>query len=296
MILNSPYAAPARSTHSAAPNTVVSNTEGLTMTTTPAASNVALTKTHGSSIGRFLHYTAQNLILAFKDWSFLAFIVAMPTIMYLFFSNIYGNQITDTGVKVAALLMVSMATYGGLGAAMHAGAQIQAERSSGWFRQLMLTSLTPTEFMVAKIISALCLVVPAILVVFAAGMLRGVSLPLSTWFEVLFLLLVALLPMVVMGLVLGLWLKQQAAAAATTLVMLALSMLGGLFIPLDAMPPFMQHVGKLLPSYWAGQIGLWPITNGAFPWYGVVVISIWTAVLLGMGALGYLRAVHTSRR
>lgn len=62
------------------------------------------------------------------------------------------------------------------------------------------------------------------------------------------------------------------------------------------MPPAMQTIGKLLPSYWAGQIGTWPLLGGAVPTQGVLVIGAWTVSLILLGALGYRRAVRSSRR
>ncbi|GAB3624589.1 ABC transporter permease [Mariniluteicoccus endophyticus] len=242
------------------------------------------------------HYTIASLGLVLRDWSFIAFVLAMPVSIYLFFAGIYGHEMSDNGTPVAAIMMATMATYGGLGAAMSAGNQIQTERTTGWFRQLMLTGLTPAQFVVGKIVTAVGVVLPAIGIVFVAGALRGVRLPLSTWAVSFVLITLALLPMVLLGLVLGLWLRPTAAGAATTLTMLALSMVGGLWFPLDMMPAVMQTVGRLLPSYWAGQLGVWPIGGGAFPWRGVLVIGCWTVGLIVVGALGYGRAVRSSRR
>ncbi len=87
------------------------------------------------------HFISRSVLLTLRDWSFLAFVISMPTAMYLFFVGIYGDEVvSDTGVKVAATMMISMACYGALGAAMTAGSQIQTERATGWFRQLMLTA------------------------------------------------------------------------------------------------------------------------------------------------------------
>lgn len=230
-----------------------------------------------------------------REWSFLAFVVAMPTAMYLFLASIYGTAGAD-GIQASAVMMVTMATYGGLGAAMSAGNQIQNERSTGWFRQLMITGLTPAQFVTAKVLVAVGVVIPAIGIVFLAGALRGVRLDAVMWLGSAALLLVALLPMILLGLTLGLWFKPAAASAATTLTMLTLSMLGGLWVPLDLMPGPMAAFGRLLPSHWAGQIGLWPIVGGPFPWQGVLVIGAWAAALVVLGALGYRRAVRTSRR
>lgn len=244
----------------------------------------------------FLHYIGQSMLQTLRDWTFIAFVVAMPTTMYLFFAGIYGDQMAGSGVSVAAAMMITMATYGGLGAAMSAGNQIQIERSSGWFRQLMLTSLTPAQFLIGKIVTAVGVVVPSIGIVYVAGALRGVRLDAQVWAASFALIVATLMPMVLLGLVLGLWLRPAAAGAATTLTMLALSMLGGLWFPLDMMPSTMQTIGKLLPTHWAGQIGQWPVLGGDFPWRGVLVIGLWLLGLLLIAGLGYRRAVRTSRR
>ena len=257
------------------------------------------TATAGSGLSgaRLARYYCFSLGTIVRDWSFLVFIIAMPVTMYLFFTSIYDGGGDDAAsLAIAATMMVTMATYGGLGAAMNAGASIQSERSSGWFRTLMLTPLSPAEFVAAKVLTAVTVVMPALLTVFVAGMVRGVRLGFSVWAETFVLLLAALLPMVLLGLSIGLVFKPQSASAVTTLTMLALSMIGGLWVPLEVMPAAMQAVGRLTPSYWAGQIGIWPLIGGGFPWHGVLVIGVWSILLLILGALSYRRAVRTSRR
>ncbi len=249
-----------------------------------------------TSARRFVSYTISSLKRALTDWAFLAFVIVMPVALYTFFSAIYGDQVVQGGVTVAAVMMITMAAYGGLGAAMNSGAQIQAERTSGWMRQLMVTPLTAVQFFAAKVVVAVMVVIPALAMVFLAGAWRGVRLPAATWLASGGTLLAALLPMTLLGLVLGLWFKPQAASAATTLTMMAMSMIGGLWFPLDMLPSALQTVGKLLPSYWAGQLGTWAILGGGFPWQGVLVIASWTVSLVVLGVLGYRRAVSSSRR
>ena len=214
---------------------------------------------------------------------------------YLFFSSIYGDQALGS-TSVAALMMVSMAAYGGLGAAMSAGNSLQAERSTGWFRQLMITPLTPAQFLTAKASVAVVVIVPALAAVFIAGAIRGVRLDPAAWALSLALLLVALVPMILLGLAIGMFLDARASSAATTVVLLLLSMVGGLMVPLEFMPDAFQAFGRTLPSYWIGQIGQWPIVGGDFPIAGVGVLAAWTVVLGIVCAVGYRRAVRSSRR
>lgn len=264
-----------------------------TITATPSTTREA---EPARRVPRVVHYFLHSLAAMLREWGFLAFIIALPVVMYLLFSSLFGDQTGPGGVDVKSIMMVSMATYGGLGAALNAGAVIQTERSSGWFRQLMLTPLTPSAFLGAKVATALCAIAPAILAVLLAGVIRGVRMPLATWAQSFGLILVALLPMVVMGLVIGLWFKQQTATAVTTLSMLGLAIIGGLWMPLEMMPGWLQTVGRLSPSFWAGEIGRWPLVGGDFPWQGALVIGSWFLVLVVLGALGYRRAVSTSRR
>lgn len=262
------------------------------MTTTAATVHASESR---RSPRRFAHYLAASIVTVVTDWAFLGFIIAMPVAVYLFFAGIYGDQLQG-GVSAAAIMMVSMAAFGGLGAAMNAGASIQAERSSGWFRQLMLTPLTPTEFVAAKILASVVVLIPAVGAVFVAGAARGVRLSAAQWASSFGLLMVALLPMVILGLVFGLWFRPQVATAVTTLSLMGLAMLGGLWFPLDLMPPAMQQIGQWLPSHWAAQIGQWPLSGGDFPWRGVLVIALWMAVLIVIAALGYRRSIRISRR
>ena len=268
------------------------------MTAAAPASDLPTTPPTAATGGtrRLFHYLGQSLLIQLRDWAFLGFVIVMPTTIYLFFAGIFGSGSSDSGPSVAAVMMVTMATYGGLGAAMNAGSQIQSERSSGWFRQLMLTSLAPGQFVLAKITTAIAVLIPAIGAVFIAGVAMGVRLDAAVWAASFALIIAALLPMIVLGLVIGLWFKPQTATAVTTLSMLALAMLGGLWFPLNLMPAGMQALGRLLPSYWASQIGGWPLAGGDFPWQGVLVLGVWLVALAGLGGLGYRRAIRTSRR
>ena len=105
-----------------------------------------------------------------------------------------------------------------------------------------------------------------------------------------------LLPLAVLGIVIGLWVKAEAVQGLTTLLLLVLALLGGLWFPAQLMPAAMQHIAHLLPSYWLAALGRYPFGTGPFPWTGVLVLGTWCAVLTVLGGLGYRRAVASSRR
>lgn len=266
----------------------------MTSTLTPSARRASARS--GPALPPALHYTVHSVRLTAQNLSFVIFTVAMPVVLYVLFSQLFGSGPEDR--LASAMIMVSMAAYGSLGAAMSGGAQLAVERRSGWFRQLMITTLPPQAFLWARATVILVLVLPALLLVFTAGtVLGGVRAPVTVWLTSLGLMWLGLIPLTVLGIVIGLWVKTEAVQGVTTLTLLVLALLGGLWLPTELFPSAMKGVSHLMPSYWLAEFGRWPFLAGtAFPWTGVLVLSGWSAVLTVLGALGYRRAVASSKR
>lgn len=244
-----------------------------------------------------VHYAMHTARLTVTNWGYVLFTVALPVIMYVVFNSLWGSDPVAGAVTYSALIMVQMAAYGALAAAMSGGAVIAMERRSGWFRQLMLTIVPGRGFIVARAFNALILVLPALVLVFAAGLIiGGVRAPVRDWVVSVLLMWVALIPMASLGLVIGVWLRGEAVQGLTTLVMLLLSMAGGLWFPADMMPSGMQQAARCLPSYWLARFGEWPFLGGAFPYPGIVVLAAWTVAAVAAGALGFRRAIALSKR
>ncbi len=265
-------------------------TTGHAPTTVPHATSLRLPPA--------LHYTVFSTLLTIKNVGFIIFSITMPVILYVVFSKIFGGADVGGGLNYAALIMVSMAAYGSLGAAMSGGAQLALERRSGWFRQLTLTVLPPRTFLWSKAAVIMVIVLPALVLVFVAGgVIGGVRAPVGVWLASLALMWIGLVPLTVLGIVVGLWVKAEAVQGFTTLLLLMLSLLGGLWFPVEVMPSLMRHLAYTLPSYWLAELGRYPFLSGAaFPWTGVWVLLAWTAGLTVLGALGYRRAAATSKR
>ena len=244
-----------------------------------------------------VHYLIHSLRLMAQNTGFTVFSVITPLVLYVVFSQIFGDQSDTGGLDWAALYMVSMAAYGSLGAAMSGGAQLAVERRSGWFRQLTITTLRPREFLLAKAAVIMIIVLPALILVFIAGYaVGGVRAPFGNWLAALLLMWASLIPMTILGLVIGLWVKAETVQPLNVLVMLVMALLGGLWFPAQLMPEAMQRIAELMPSYWLASLGRYPIIGGPFPWHGVLVLLGWTIALTVLGALGYRRAAANSKR
>jgi ABC-2 type transport system permease protein len=239
-----------------------------------------------------LSYTLVSTRSTFRNTSFVLFTLALPLVMYLLFNNLYGSdRDVQNGITTSAYLMVSMAAYGGMGAAINAGARVAIERQTGWNRQLRLSALSPRAYLVSKSAVSLVVALPAIILVFLAGALIGhVHMPVPIWLGAGLGIWLAMIPFAVAGLVIGSVARVEAVQPITTLVYIGMSILGGLWFPVDQLSPFLRGVAKVLPSYWVGETGRTVLGRLSLPVHGVVVLAAWTVGLGLIGVLAYRRS------
>jgi len=88
----------------------------------------------------------------------------------------------------------------------------------------------------------------------------------------------------VLGLLLGQIGTAESMQPIMSIVMMVMSLLGGVFIPIDGMPSGLLSVAKLLPSYWLTQIGRGAVTSDLSVGLGHagLILVLW-AVVLGVG-------------
>lgn len=116
-----------------------------------------------------------EILRTLRNKRYVFFTVLYPSLMYFFFIN--ANHSMPGGVSAKSYFMVSMATFGAVGAVLTGSAQrISLERKSGWTRQLRLTALPGRAYATAKICASAVTTLPSILVLFALGAAEGVKL------------------------------------------------------------------------------------------------------------------------
>jgi ABC-2 type transport system permease protein len=223
-------------------------------------------------------YLVLEVRRALRSTRFLIFTIAMPVALFLLYIGIFG----DATPEMKGVLMVNMTCYGALTAAMFAGARIALERAAGWQRQLRLTPLSGTGYLTAKGVTAMLLAVPGVLIVpLIGGLFEGVSLDGAQWLRVTAGIWVAVVPFAVLGVLFGQIASAESMQPLVSIAMMVMSLLGGIFIPIDGMPDGLLTVAKLLPSYWLSQIGRGAVTPDLSVGLGqaVLVLAGWTVVL-----------------
>jgi ABC-2 type transport system permease protein len=220
---------------------------------------------------------------ATRNGRFLLFSVLFPVLLFLLYVGIYANG----GKAVVGILMVNMTAFGALSGALFAGGRVALERSLGWQRQLRLTPLSGSGYLAAKGITGMMLALPAVVLVpLIAGVAEGVSLDVTGWLRVTIGIWLAVIPFTLIGLLIGQVGTPDSMQPIMSITMMTMSLLGGIFIPIDSMPGWLMKISHLLPSYWLGQVGRGAVTNDLSVDLGqaVLVLAAWT-VVVGVGVV-----------
>jgi ABC-2 type transport system permease protein len=235
-------------------------------------------------------YLALEVKRVVRGARFMIFTVVFPVVIYLIDTNLFGGngETYPDGVAIAPSLMVRMAAFGAMSAALFTGARVALERSSGWQRQLRLTPMSGSSYLLSKAVVSMLVTLPTILLVTLVGVIfEHVRLSAGQWVQILLGVWLGTIPIVFLGLVIGLVSTKDSMQPITSVVMLVLGMIGGLWIPANIVPAGFQNVMKIFPTYWLGQIGDAALAHSAAIGTAVLVLAIWAAVLALAGVRRY---------
>jgi ABC-2 type transport system permease protein len=236
-------------------------------------------------------YLRFELMRTLRNRRVLIFSLAFPLILYLLIAGPNRNEhnLSGTGISAPLYFMIGLASFGTMNAILSSGARIAAERSTGWNRQLRITPLGTRDYFRAKIATSYLLALVSLFALYVAGASIGVSLPADRWIKMTLLILVGLIPFGALGVLLGHLLTADSVGPAIGGTTALFAFLGGSWFPITG-DGFIEHLAKLLPSYWvvqASRAGL----GAPHPWgsEGWAVIAVWSIVLIALAARAYQR-------
>jgi ABC-2 type transport system permease protein len=222
--------------------------------------------------------TRLEIIRALRNRRVMFFTILYPTVLFLLIGNSAKGDFQ--GIPLKTYFLVSMASFGALGAALTTNAQkIAQERKEGWTRQLRLTALPGNGYVIGKIGSATVVTVPAVLIVFVAGALEGVKLSGAHWVGAFLVLWLGSLAFTALGIAIGYGVPHDSVQLVTMIVYIASSFLGGLWFPVDG---GLAKVGRAFPTYQVRQLATDVVTGAHVPGSGVAILLAW---LVGAGIL-----------
>lgn len=255
------------------------------------------------------HTSQTRILLRFVGWEFWRnfrmadatfFVIVLPAAMYLMFGVAMDQGDMPAGFgNVSAYVMTSMAVYGAVISTTAMAGSAAVERTMGWGRQLNLTGLTETSYILGKMLMALLMAIAPILIVYVVGALTGAAFD-SLWHWIVsgLLCLAVAIPFSLYGLAFALLFRSETAVSAASGLLVLFAFFGNLFIPLGGV---LLDIAKFTPLYGPAMLARWPQTEGMLipmdagaqvdfeaMWVLLVNLGTWTA-LFGLLCLIALR-------
>lgn len=216
-----------------------------------------------------------------------------PAMAFLFFVLPQGAPITGNPM-IALTVVGQLGAFGVMAAYLFSfGIGIAEERRSPWTAYVRTLPLGSAPAIVSRVLTALfsslCALVPLLIVVFAftkvpAGLADG-TLSWARLFLGLGAMTIFALPFLALGLIIGYTCSPKAAIGVAQVANLPLAFLGGLMLPPEIFPSWLNAVSLATPAR-ALRDGTVQVLTGsgasALTW---IVLAAWTVLLFGIAVL-----------
>ncbi|MBD5653585.1 MAG: ABC transporter permease [Candidatus Eremiobacteraeota bacterium] len=218
--------------------------------------------------------------------------LAFPAMFYLFFGVAMGHQQVSPDLSLAKYLLATYGAFGVVAASLFGfGVSVAMERGQGWLMLKRASPMPIASYFAAKLAAALTFSFTIVLILLALGLgFGGVHIAFGSACALVAVLVVGALPFCALGLAIGTLAGPNSAPAIVNMINLPLAFLGGLWIPLEGLPPSFAHLAVWLPTYHFGQLALATIGGGSgSPLVHVAVLAVYTALFLALAAYGWRR-------
>jgi ABC-2 type transport system permease protein len=224
-----------------------------------------------------------------RNKRYMIFTVALPVMFYLIFGK---SHATGYGVSFAAFYMVGMASFGAFSGAFNNNAmRISQERKDGWIRQLRLTPLPASAYVVAKILTSMVTTVPSIVIVFLLGRFYAdVHLPIWKWAVCAVAIWAGTLIFAALAVALGYKLNPDSVQPVVLVVFFFFSIFGGLWFPLSG---GLAKLGEFTPTYQIVRISTDVISQGSAALVNVIGVVIWLAIFVALATFAVRSTAET---
>lgn len=244
-----------------------------------------------TTITRTVAYGRFEGLRLLRNSGFIGPAVIIPTVMYLVFTRLGNNA---GKADVASYLMISMACFGAVGAALSNGLSAIEERELDWLRQLRTTPLPAVGMVIARALLGVLAAIPPIVVVLLVGaVVNSVQLSPARWAATAGTLVLAATPFALLGVAIGYGVKTQLAQQLSMLLNLGLALVGGLWIPANNFPAALAKLSAWTPT--SAYAGLGRAAGGirSLAAGDVATLAGWTVAFLVLAVVVCSRAVRS---
>lgn len=242
-----------------------------------------------SSLPLTLVHTKYNLLETARIPIAIIGALVFPTLAFCLFVLPQRAVVSDPTFATAAV--ASMAVFAFMSAGLFSiGIDLAEQRSKPWVPYLRTLPGSPgariAGLLLATLVISTCAIVPLLLI---ATFFTAARPALPNLVIGIVLLMVTSVPSMLIGFIIGTTAGPKAAIAITQVAMFLLAFGGGLFLPPQMFPDWLDAASRVLPVRQAREIVVGAATGTGIPWWAVVGIVVWTIVLGVLAVILYRR-------
>jgi ABC-2 type transport system permease protein len=239
--------------------------------------------------------TALGLVRAHVKVQFLDLLrwpgYVVPTVVFpAMFYVLFDLPFARTRAEAADATALAFIAFAIVGVTLYQfGVGIAQERGRPWERYLRTLPAGAGVRFCSRIATAVLFgLLTAAVVAAVARALTPIDLGLAQWPEVLLFSIAGGVPFVLIGISIGYWTSARAAVPIATACNLLLAYAGGLWMPPQYLPEFVQRISPYLPTRMFADL-LWSVTgNGRAP-AALAGLSLYTLIFAVVATIGYRR-------
>ncbi|GEL24086.1 ABC transporter [Pseudonocardia sulfidoxydans NBRC 16205] len=239
---------------------------------------LALTRTH------FRFLLLENLRVPIAVGSAAIF----PALSLLFFVVPFGF---GDDVAAATSAVIQLAVFGVLSSFLFTfGVGVADDREKAWDPYVRTLPAAATPRIVGRLLTGFVFALIAIVPVTIVGAaLTSASVTPLRFLAGLVAMLVAGLPFLLGGLAVGYSMPVKAALPVTQLIFFPLAFGGGLFLPPQLFPDWLQTISELLPSRGARDVVIWAVQGITPSVLTIVSFAVWIVATAAIAGWAYRR-------
>lgn len=239
---------------------------------------LALTRTH------FRFLLLENLRVPIAVGSAAIF----PALSLLFFVVPFGF---GDDVVAATSAVIQLAVFGVLSSFLFTfGVGVADDREKAWDPYVRTLPAAATPRIVGRLLTGFVFALIAIVPVTIVGAaLTAASVTPLRFLAGLVAMLVAGLPFLLGGLAVGYSMPVKAALPVTQLIFFPLAFGGGLFLPPQLFPGWLQTISEVLPSRGARDVVIWAVQGIAPSLLTIVSFVLWVVATAALAGWAYRR-------
>lgn len=212
-----------------------------------------------------------------------------PAVSLLFFVIPFGEVSADPVIATSAT--AQLAVFSMMSVCLFTfGVGVAEDRALPWDAYLRTLPAGPVPRLAGRLLNGLAFAGLGLLpLVVLAALLTEATLPLGRVLPTAGALVLSAVPFLGAGLAIGYRLTSKAAIAVAQVLLFPLAFGGGLFLPPEAFPEWLDSVSTWLPSRAGRDVVVATVTGEPQSGTAVLVLAAWSALALALAVAAYRR-------